>query len=167
MGANSGLSVCALCDATLKQYQDLTGKTTCKMCDVNNCAAGTNFQPCQNTQNRQCLSCPLTANCLFTNGTGGCTNADGSPTCKCIPGFQITKVNLVYSCTQCPPGKFKSQIDINPCANWTTPACTAGQYAAGGTRTSDSGCVDFPPPPVNAYSTGRLEWGCNAGYEMV
>jgi hypothetical protein len=89
--------------------------------------------------------------------------------CNCIPGFQITMANSVYSCTQCPPGKFKQLQNNEPCKNWTVLDCdSTGQYAAAGTRTSDSKCVDFPLPPVNAYTvTDRPQWECNAGYEKV
>jgi hypothetical protein len=79
----------------------------------------------------------------------------------------MTLVNLVYSCTQCPPGTYKPLVNGNTCASWTKPealGCSSSQYAAAGTRTSDRECVDFPLPPDNAY-TNELGWGCNIGYE--
>ena len=168
-GANSGLSFCTDCEAAIsKVYQDQLGQTACKPCTQANCPAGTNTQSCQNTLDRQCISCPLISNCLFSDGISGCTNADGSPICQCIPGFQVTLVNSVYSCTQCPQGKYKSLLNGNTCTDWTTSTalgCSSSQYAAAGTRTSNSGCVDFSLlPPVNAFMNGQ-GWSCNVGYE--
>ena len=167
-GANSGLSVCTACDATAyRVYQDLPGQTACKPCTQTSCPPGTNPQNCQNTLDKKCISCPQIPNCLFVNGTDSCTNSDGTPKCQCIAGFQMTLVNSVYSCTQCPPGTYKPLLNGITCASWTKPealGCSSSQYAAAGTRTSDRGCVDFPLPPDNAYTNG-LGWRCNAGYE--
>ena len=165
--STSGLSTCTDCEAINKNYQDLTGQTTCKTCNKTACSAGQTEIICENTHDRYCTSCSLTANCLFSPGTTGCKTNSGEPSCNCIPGFQMTLVNLVYSCTQCPPGTYKPLVNGNTCASWTKPealGCSSSQYAAAGTRTSDRECVDFPLPPDNAY-TNELGWGCNIGYE--
>jgi hypothetical protein len=104
----------------------------------------------------------LTEGCFVSSGA-----SSGKPSCLCIAGFEMTPTTPVYSCVQCQPGKYKAFWNADLCINWTTPDCSAsGKYSTTGTRTSDRICIDFPKPPVHAYSNG-LGWNCNAGYEKV
>ena len=175
IGAGSGLSICEDCNAQSRnEYQNIPGQTACKPCNQTQCATGTFSQACTNSQDRQCIKCTPPTNCIYSPYTEGCfvpaSALSGTPSCSCIKGFEMMPTNPVYTCVQCPPGKFKELWNNNPCRNWTTPAVlscsTGGMYSTAGTRTSDSRCTMFPKPPVNAYTDG-LGWSCNAGYEKV
>lgn len=178
IGVSSGLTACTVCDAgsttSLKVYQNIPGQTACKPCNQTQCATGTFSQACTNSQDRQCIKCTPPTNCIYSPYTEGCfvpaSALSGTPSCSCIKGFEMMPTNPVYTCVQCPPGKFKESWNTDLCRNWTTPAVlscsTGGMYSTAGTRTSDSRCTMFPKPPVNAYTDG-LGWSCNAGYEKV
>ena len=170
--ASIGSSACALClegtssatgavsctDCTAgTSYQDLTGQSGCKTCNIIPCAAGTVAQACTAKTDKSCTTCASIANCKYSGNI--CTDINGKPTCACAAGYQM----VGSQCQQCPYGKFKAQESTNPCASWRTLECTSSSL---GTRVKDSECVEFPPPPDNALAVGESKWECNAGFEL-
>jgi hypothetical protein len=161
----SGNSACIECTSGF--FQNTRGQTACQQCsDIKQpCKPGETFITCTRNTNAECSICPLIANCRYLN-KGVCKDSDDRPTCLCEAGFEMKE----NECVQCPPGKYKPEIDTSLCGNWSTSTemdCGRNaQYLVPGTRFKNSFCAEFPRAPENArVNPDQGGWTCNAGFE--
>jgi hypothetical protein len=151
----AGAVACSNCVLT---YQDQQGQSGCKTCSTAQCLPGEVTQDCTTKSDKLCVSCPLIANCRYSNNI--CADAQRNPTCACAAGYQM---DSQQKCTQCPFGFFKAEESTGVCTPWTNRLSECSSFSLG-TRVSDSRCIPLPPAPDNALVVGDA-WKCNAGFE--
>ena len=163
----------ACMECTLKaNFNTGQGMTTCYQCSVVNCPSGQTLQSCIATADGSCTNCTLYPNCDYRNAVGCFRDDRITPGCSCAPGFQMDNSAIKNKCVQCPSGTWKGIQNHDPCIPWTNAThCTPGQVYLQGTRTHDSGCVDFsataPDHAVTVPQLGGVEWVCDNGYERL
>ena len=170
-GADSRENGCKHC-TTGTYFTPFAGASECSTCNNNKLCtvAGEREQPCTDTTDKMCVSCPLIARCTYKSSL--CEKADKSPACLCDAGYEIAKqADGAYKCVSCGNGFFRLADETsNACARWTVQNCISGLFAVDGTAVMDSECLACPVPrPENTWlmvaTPNKCTWACVQGYE--